>query len=249
MSSRKRLARVAGLLYLVVGVSGGFSQLYVRPSLVVPDDAAATARNLAGSAGLFRVGFVTDLVHVGCFLLLAFVLYELLRPVDQRLAAAFVVLNAVAMAIMGVNLLNHFAALLVASEPGYASGFPAGSSEELVLLFTDLHAQGYLISGVFFGLWLLPLGYLVYRSGYFPRTLGVVLMVGCFGYLANTFVTSLFPAAGAAIGPILAWPAGVAEIAFMLWLLVKGVNESEPEPEPEREPAGPVRISSGRGSA
>jgi hypothetical protein len=222
--SVKRLARLAGLLYLIVAVSGGFAELFVRQSLVVPDNAAATASNIAESAMLFRVGFVADLVNISIFLLLAFALYQLLKPVNQQIAATFVIFNAIAVAIMGANLLNHFAALLVASNPEYAAAFGTESFEALVLFFAELHAQGYLIGGIFFGLWLLPLGYLVYRSGYFPRVLGIMLMIGCFGYLTDTFVSSLFPSVGATLGLIFALVAGIAEISFLLWLLIMGAK-------------------------
>ena len=219
MKSKKQLARFAGLLYLIVGISGGFAQGF-RQSLFVPDDAAATASNIAESAMLFRVGFVGDLVNITVFLLLAFALYQLLKPVNQQIAATFVIFNAVAVAIMGADLINHFAALLVASEPEYAAAFGTKSSEALVLLFAELHAQGYLIAGIFFGLWLFPLGYLVYRSGYFPRVLGIMLMVGCFGYLKDAFVASLFPS----VGLIFRLVAGIAETSFLLWLLIMGAK-------------------------
>jgi uncharacterized protein DUF4386 len=222
--SVKRLARLAGLLYLIVAISGGFAELFVRQSLVVPDNAAATANNIADSAMLFRIGFVADLVNITVFLLLAFALYQLLKPVNQQIAATFVIFNVVAVSIMGANLLNHFAALLIASKPEYAAAFGARSSEALVLFFTELHAQGYLIGGIFFGLWLLPLGYLVYRSGYFPRVLGIMLMIGCFGYLTDTFVSSLFPSVGATVGFIFALVAGIAELSFLLWLIIMGAK-------------------------
>ena len=126
----------------------------------------------------------------------------------------------VAAAIMGANLLNHFAALLVASEPDYAAAFGTESSEALVLLFAEVHTQGDLIGGIFLRLWLLPLGYLVYRTGYFPRVLGIMLMVGCFGYLTDAFVSSLFPSVGASVGLLFRSVAGIAEISFLLWLLI-----------------------------
>jgi hypothetical protein len=109
-------------------------------------------------------------------------------------------------------------------EPEYAAAFGTKSSEALVLLFAELHTQGYLIVGIFFGLWLLPLGYLVYRSGYFPRVLGIMLMVGCFGYLTDAFVSSLFPSVGASVGLLFRSVAGIAEISFLLWLLIIGAK-------------------------
>ena len=218
------LARVAGVLYLVVAVRGGFSELYVRSIIKVAGDASATADKIRASATLFRIGFVTDLVNIACFLLLALVLYLLLSPVNRRIASAFVILNAIAVAIMGVNTLNHVGALLVATNPTYTTGFGAQSADALALLFLDLHHQGYLIAQIFFGLWLLPLGYLVYRSGYFPRVLGILLMIGCFGYLADIVVIYSSPILESVLSPYLALPAGLAEMAFLVWLLAKGAR-------------------------
>ncbi|MHB1134078.1 MAG: DUF4386 domain-containing protein, partial [Chloroflexota bacterium] len=224
LNSKKRLARIAGLLYLIVAIAGGWAEGFVRASLVVAGDAAATARNIADSAMLFRLGFVADLVQIPAFLLVGIVLYQLLKPVNQKIAATFLIFNAIGVALQGANLLNHFAALTVATGPAYAAAFGTASADALVLLFMELHAQGFLIAGIFFGGWMLPLGYVVYKSGYFPRVLGILLMVGSLGYVADTFVSSLLPSVGATYGPILFMPAAIAEIAFVLWLLIKGAN-------------------------
>jgi hypothetical protein len=224
MSSKMQLARVAGILYLIVAVCGGFSQLVVRSGSLIAGNAAATAENIRASATLFRLGFVTDLANIVCFLVLALVLYLLLSPVNQKLASAFVILNAISVAIVGVDLINHAGALIVATDPMYAAALGAGSADALAQLFLDLHRHGYLIAQIFFGLWLLPLGYLVYRSGYFPRVLGILLMVGCFGYLADVVAIYTSPGFESALSPYLALPAGLAEIAFLLWLLVMGAK-------------------------
>lgn len=222
--SKNQLARLAGALYLILAVSGGFSQLYVRTNVKVAGDAAATAENIRASETLFRVGFVTDLVNIACFILVAFALYVLLSPVDQKLAAAFVVFNAISVAVMGLNMLNHAGALVVATDPTYAAALGAASADALALLFLELHGHGYLIAQIFFGLWLLPLGYLVYRSGYFPRALGVLLMVGCFSYLADLVAIYLSPSFESSLSGYLVLPAALAEISFLLWLLVKGAK-------------------------
>jgi len=218
------LARLAGALYLVLALCGGFSELVVRANVRVPSDATATADNVRASAALFRLGFVTDLVNITCFVLLGFALYVLLAPVNRRVAATFVVMVAVAAAIMGANLINHIGALLVATDPTYATALGASTADAVVRLFLDLHAHGYLIAQIFFGLWLLPLGYLVYRSGYFPRLLGVLLMLGCVGYLADLLVIYASPGFESSLSTLLVMPAAVAEFAFLLWLLVKGAK-------------------------
>jgi hypothetical protein len=223
MTRQKRLARLAGLFYLIVAVTGGFSQLVVRDSLVEPGNPAATADNIATSAGLFRTAFATDLVNITFFVLAALTLYALLERIDDRIALGMVVFNTVAAAIMSVNMINHFAALRVATT--------SGESDALVMLFLDMHSKGYAIAQIFFGLWLLPLGYLVYKSGFIPRALGVLLMVGAFSYLTELVVGFLFPGLAESILLVIAMPAAFAEVSFTIWLLARGVT-TRPGVEP-----------------
>jgi Domain of unknown function (DUF4386) len=224
MTSEKRLARTAGLLYLIVGVCGGFSELYVRASVKVPGDAAATADNIAASATLFRIGALTDLVDIACFLVLALVLYGLLKPVGAKAALAMLVFNAVSVAVMTANMVNHLAALQAATSQDHAGAFGAASSDALAMLFLDLHAYGYLVAGIFFGLWLLPLGYLLVKSCYAPRALGVLVMAGSFGYVADAVTNVLFPTVGETLTPLLVLPSALAEVSLIIWLLVKGLD-------------------------
>jgi hypothetical protein len=175
-----------------------------------------------------RMGLLADLVNITLFLLVALALYALLKPVNQEVALAMVTFNAVAVAIMSLNMLNHLGALLVATEPGYTAGLSTDSSDALVALLLDMHGHGYLIAQVFFGLWLLPLGYLVATSGYFPRILGVMLMVGSGGYLVDVAAGLLAPGFESSLSLYLAMPSGLAEIAFLLWLLIKGAAVPQP---------------------
>jgi len=229
MTSERTLARIAGSLYLIVAVCGGFAELYVRSSIVVPGDASATADSIRASTMLFRLGFVTDLVQAVCFLLTAMALYLLLNHVNKLVASAMVTFVAVSVAIMCLNLLNQFVALSIATGDGSSSVFGAAGSDELAMLFVDMHHDGYLIAQMFFGLWLLPLGYLVVTSGYFPKTLGVVLAIGCFCYLADVFVHFLTPTISVRISPFLLTPAAVGELWLVAWLLVKAVRVPERE--------------------
>jgi hypothetical protein len=224
MASEKRRARLAGLLYLIVAACGGFSELYVRSGVKVAGDAAATAGNIAASATLFRVGALTDLVNLVCFLVLGLVLYGLLKPVAAGAARAMLAFNAVSVAVMTANLVNHLAALQAAT---------AGDDAQATL-FLDLHAYGYLVAGTFFGLWLLPLGWLLLRSGYAPRALGALVMVGSLGYVADLVIRVLDPAAGEALGPVAVLPSALAELSLTLWLLVKGLDI---QPRADRVPA------------
>ena len=161
-------------------------------------------------------------------LLVALVMYAILKPVDDRIALAMVTFNAVATAILGANLLAHLGALLLATEPAYAAGLSAESIAALVTLLLDLHRHGYHVAQIFFALWLLPLGYLVYRSGLFPRILGILLMLGCGGYLAGFVVTYRSPTFESGTADVFALPAGIAEILFLLWMLVMGARPRRP---------------------
>jgi hypothetical protein len=134
---------------------------------------------------------------------------------------------AVSVAIMCLNLLNQLVALSIATGKGYSSVFGPAGSDALAMLFVDMQHDGYLIAQMFFGLWLLPLGYLVVKSGYFPKVLGVVLAIGCFGYLADLLARFLAPAVAESIAPLVLAPAAVGELSFIAWLLVKAVTVPE----------------------
>lgn len=227
MTSEKNLARIAGSLYLIVAVLGIVAELYVRASIVVPGNAAATAEKIRASATLFRLGAVSDLVQATCFLLTAMALYLLLRHVNTLVAQAMVVFVAVSVAIMCHNLLNQFVALSIATDELSSSVFGPAGSDGMTMLFAGMQHDGYLIAQMFFGLWLLPLGYLVARSGSFPKVLGVVLVIGCFGYLVDLFARFLAPGIAESIGPLVLAPAAVGELSFIACLLVKGVRVPE----------------------
>jgi len=216
----RALARIAGSLYLAVAVLTIFAGL-VNSRMVEPGNAAATTANISTSADLFRVGFVSELLGATAFLSTGMALYALFKHVDQLAAAAMVTFVAVSVAIQSLSLLNQNAALLIATSH-YAFG--PTDSDQLVMLFSDLQRDGYLIAQTFFGLWLLPLGYLVVRSGYFPKVLGVLLMTGCLGHLVDVFARFLAPDFGAAISPIALTVAAVAELSFIGWLLTRAVR-------------------------
>jgi hypothetical protein len=224
VNSIRNLARLGGLLYLIVAVSGGFSELYIRSSIRVPGDAAATAANIASHSALFRISFVSDLIAFTSFLGVGIVMYAIFRQVSPIAAVAMLVLNAVSVAISALNMLNQLGALLVATDPGYTAGLSSEASQALALLLVDLHQQGYLISQIFFGLYLAPLGYAVYRSGYVPKVLGLVLAAGATGYLGDVAITYLSPGFQSGTGADLGMVGGIAEVIFLAWLLIVGVK-------------------------
>jgi Domain of unknown function (DUF4386) len=223
MGSTKKTARVAGLLYLMVVVFGAFA-VGVRSSLIVPEDAARTAQNIMTSDPLFRISFMSDLIMMTCYLLLAYTLYTLMKPANNNLSLLFVLLTLTSVAIMSLNMLNQFAALLILSGTSYLKVFSADQLQALAMLFLDLHKYGYFIAQIFFGLWLLPLGYVGLKSGYFPKILSIMVMLACFGHLIQYFQIFLLPDYEAISYPGLAI-ATIAELSLCVWLLVKGVKD------------------------
>ena len=215
--SPQRRARVAGWLYLVLGVFAGFSLQYVASHLIVSGDAAATTNNILASESLFRIGIVSNLIVALINIVLALALYQLLKPVNANMATLMVILILVATPIVMLNELNNFALLLLAHGP---AGFTADQVHGWVSFFLHLHAYGYGITEIFYGLWLFPMGYLVLTSGFLPRILGVLLIIGCFGYLAQSVVDLLFPGSGVIVYLYTSW----GELVFPLWLVIKGVN-------------------------
>ncbi|MBQ1075830.1 DUF4386 domain-containing protein [Micromonospora sp. C31] len=223
MTAPTTLARVAGFLYLIVAVLTIFAGL-VNARAVESGDAAATVDGIGTSATLFRVGLVSELMGATAFLLTSMALYLLLKHVDQLAAAAMVTFVAVSVAIQSLNLLNQKAALTIATGQDYAGAFEPAERDQLTMLFADMQHDGYIIAQTYFGLWLLPLGYLVVRSGYFPKVLGVLLMVGCLGHLVDVFARFLAPDFGADISPFVMTAAAVAELSFIAWLLIRAVR-------------------------
>ena len=183
--SPKRLARIAGVLYLLVAVFGGFAQGFVEPTMYVAGDAAATAGNVVANAGPVRLGVVSDLVDQTLFIFLALTLYALLKHVHQSAARAMVVLVTVAAAICALSAVFEFTGLRVATGAIDLSALGADGSNGIVLLLLDTQHYGLLIGQIFFGLWLVPLGYLTLNSGWFPKALSIVLVVAGTCYLVD----------------------------------------------------------------
>lgn len=221
----RTLARLTGLLYLVIIVCAGFSEGVVRSGLVVPGDAAATAENILASQGLFRLGLVMDLVAFLADAAVAVLLYILLRPVSRTLSLMAAGFRLVAHpAIGGINLLNHFGALLLLSGGASLSAFDQAQREALALLAMEAHGYGYLIAGAFFGVHLALLGYLLFRSERFPRVLGLLVGAAAVGYLVETFTIFLLPQYTAQATGLVVATAVAGEVSLCLWLLVRGVS-------------------------
>jgi hypothetical protein len=225
-ASPKRSAKIAGLLYLIVAVFGGLSYGYATARVYVAGDAATTARLVAANAGLVRAGVVANLFQATVWVFLAMLLYLLLRHVSENAARAMVILVAIGTSITCLNEVFPIAALLVSTKSAYALGFGTEGSQALVLLLLDIHHYGFLIAQIFFGLWLLPLGLLTYKSGLFPKLLAALLVVGGIGYLVGMLAVFLVPASGEAINTYSTIPSAVAELWMVGYLLVIGVRSS-----------------------
>lgn len=216
-------ARGAGWLYLAIIVCGLVGELVVRTNLIVAGDAPATAANVLASTGLFRLGFLADSIMFLCDVALAGLLYMLFRPVSKVLALVAMSLRLAQAAVLALNLLHYYGALLVLEGTGFASGFESSQLQALSYLLLDLHGHGYDLGLLLFGLHCLLLGSLVWRSGFLPRILGALVAAAGVVYLIGSYTRFLFPAYLQAITPIYAI-ALVAELGLCLWLLIKGVD-------------------------
>jgi Domain of unknown function (DUF4386) len=223
-------ARVGGLMYLAIIFLGLFGEAMVRESVVVSGNAEATLQNLKASQMLWRLSIVGDLAMHILDVPLIVIMYYLLKPVDRLLALVATVANVVQTAVLAANKLTLVVPLLLLQKHGdiLASTWEA----TLSFLAIRLHGYGFGIGLLFFGVACLVRGYLVFRSTYFPRTLGVLLALAGLAYLVNSVALLLAPAVAATLFPAILAPALVGEGAFCLWLLVKGVDQSAWERRP-----------------
>ncbi len=225
MNSINKTARMAGFLYLIYMVTHIISDAW-RDSFIVLGDAAATAGNIMAHEKLFTITAVGDLLAAALFFLAAWALYVLLKPVNKNLALLFLLLNLAGVALQCISAINLFAALLLMNGPDYLNIIQTDQLQALAMFFLDLREKGFLIAQLFYGAWLFPLGYLVYKSGFLPKILGIVLMVHCFTWLSTVFQSFLFPSFVAIT--YVSWPLGfIAEFGLTLWLLIKGAKEQK----------------------
>lgn len=223
MNRHDRNARLAGLLYLLVVLVAPYRLLYVPNVLFVDGNAAATAANIAAHETLFRLGIAGDLFTGTISVLLALALYRLLSGVDRKLAIVMVALGVWDTPFYFFNALNDAAALTLAHGAGFLAAFNESQRDALAMLFLHLHGQFVVFSETFWGLWLIPLALLVYRSGFLPRLLGVWLLVNGLAYMAQSIAGVLLPSFEDTLSNI-AFPLQFGEVAFMLWLLVMGAR-------------------------
>lgn len=222
----KKIARLTGILYLLVIICAGFSQGYVRGTLFEQDDPGNTLINIVASEGLFRLGLATDLIAFLLDAIIAILLYQLLKEVNKTLATIAAVFRVLAHpAIASINLLNHYMAIETATSSGYLSALGLEQQETWTMLFLQAHNYGYLLAGAFFGIHCLILGILIYRSNLFPRIFGILMALAALGYLTETFGNILLPDHGTLLATIVGYSAAVGEISFTFFLLIKGMSK------------------------
>ena len=219
-------ARAAGVLYLIIIVLGIWSEVFVRSALVTPGDAATSARAILAAEGLYRVAFAADSVMALSDVALAILLFGLLRPVSPLLALMAAAFRLVQAAIIGGNLMNHHAALLILKGAGDLTGLDADQIGALALLTTQIHGHGYDLGLIFFGLNSLITGWLILRAPFLPSVIGVLIAAAGVVYLTGSYLRFLAPALAEAFAPVYVVPL-VAELSFCLWLLIRGVNAPE----------------------
>ena len=222
MSSTRNPGRVAGFLYLLLVVFAPLRFIYIPSKLFVHGDPTATSNNIAAHETLFRLGIASDLFVGTIVIFVALALYRLFKQVDRNLARLMVILGGLLpAAIYFCNVLNDAAALTLAHGASFLSAFEKPQRDALVMLFLHLHGQGFVAGEIFYGLWLIPLGILTYRSRFLPRFLGVWLIVNGLAYLTLSFTGTLLPQYEDRVSNI-TFPLLTGEVAFMLWLVIRG---------------------------
>jgi hypothetical protein len=218
-----KAARIAGLIYLSMIITAPFAMLYVPSKLIVSGNATATGENILAHETMFRLSILGDLIGQVIFICLAFAFYRLLRDVNKTWAMLMVSFVLVSAAVCFLNVINDIAALLLFRGGEFLTVLDKSQRDALAMLFLRLYNYGQFIAEIFWGLWLFPLGLLIYRSRFIPRFLGVWLMLNCFGWILLSF-TALFsrPNYNALFGYL--QPLLFGEMALMLYLLIKGAN-------------------------
>jgi hypothetical protein len=228
MSLTKNPGRCAGLLYVLMSILGFFAMGYVPDKLIVHANATATAGNIMAHETLFRLGIAGELIGQAGFIFVALALYDLLEEVNRRHAALMVILIVVSIPIAFLNELNSFAALALIRGTDYLSAVDKVQRDALAMLFLHLHGRGIVVAEIFWGLWLFPLALLVYKSRFLPRFLGVWLALAGCAWVILSLTCTLLPQYQDTVNRY-CQPAFFGEIAFMLWLLIRGAKPLAPD--------------------
>ena len=229
MNSIKKTARMTGVLYLAIFFANMFVFMFVSGSLSAPGDATATAENIRAAESLYRSGVASYLIVFLSEIGTTILLYKLLAPVSKTVSLLMVATRLMQAAVHAANLINFIFPLILLNGGDYLTSFTPDQINSLVLLFTDVHYYGVLVSEAFFAVSLFFLGYLVYKSELFPGILGIMLAIAGVGYVLDSFGIFLLPQYQTLFANIMIAPAIIAELSFTLWLLIKGIRTAQPE--------------------
>lgn len=213
-SLNNRRAKLAGILYLSLVPLGILGIIYVPSSIIVPEDIASTISNITENETVFRWSIISALLVQFINIILAVLLYKIFKPIHTTMAALMVIFSLLAVPIAFLNEINNLVVLHLLDQ--------SNVSQDLISVFLNLHQQGIIIAQVFWGLWLFPLGYLVYRSGYLPKFIGTLLIIGSVGYVVDSFTLILLPQFNITFSEF----TFLGEVIFPLWLLIKGIKNS-----------------------
>jgi hypothetical protein len=226
LGTNKNTAKLAGFLYLIVVITGVFSLAYVPSTLIDWKDAAKTFQQITESETLFRMSLVSSAICYVAFLFLPFVLYKLLNSVNEIAAKMMIILAVVSVPISMLNLQNKYGVLTLIKGSDFLKNFDQPQIHSQMMLYLENYDSGILIVSIFWGLWLFPFGWLVYKSGFLPKVLGILLMLGCVGYLVSFVGNTMSESYSASlISNIASKPAAFGEIGTCLWLLIRGMND------------------------
>jgi hypothetical protein len=223
-ASPRLRARIAGVLYLIIIVTAMFSAVFVHQKVVVLRDAAATAANILAQEPLYRAGGAAMLIALMCDTALSLLFYQLFRPVHRTVALLVAFFRLMSIAILAVNLLNHYFPLILLKATSFPAEFGMAQRQALALGFVQLYDYGFKIAMIFFGMNCVFLGRVIFKSWFLPRALGVLMAIAGLCYLAWSFSGLLAPPVAARLFGYLMPVCFIAELALTLWLLVAGVN-------------------------
>lgn len=225
MEPTKKNARLAGFLYLILIISGMLSLIYVPSQLIDWQDSARTVDNIAESQLLWKLGIISNLICFTCFIFLPLALYRLLSTVNRNHAILMVILAVVSVPISYLNIANYIDVVSTINNVEFLKLFTREQLDFEIMSLLESYDNGNKVVYIFWGLWLFPFGYLVYKSGFLPKFLGIMLMLGCFGYLCDFIGYFLFDGYGKTLfATIVGIPSSIGEIGICLWLLIVGIK-------------------------
>jgi hypothetical protein len=223
MDSTKKTARIAGVLYLILAITGAYGIIFIPSKIIVPGDAAATASKLLANEFLFRTGIINDLISNIIFVFLVLVLYRLLKEVNLNNAKLMVALVLVQIPVVFISEAFNITSLML-FKGEILKTFELSQRQDLAMLFLDLNSYGSITLEIFWGLWLLPFGLLVYKSGFIPRVFGYLLIIGGAAYIIESLTQILLPGYSASVSQFAFVFYSIGELSIIFWLLLKGAK-------------------------